>query len=122
MTAAEEGTNPLAFVPPEKVVARRIDAATGLLAPTGTAAEGYEGKTLEEFFVKGTEPIEEAVPAAMEAGDVVLGLYDEAPVEDETVVEELVPQGEQSDPKVPPQAPVRDEPGTSARELPSLGD
>lgn len=67
------------FVPPEGVVVRTIDAVSGLLAPTGSAAEGYEGKTLEEYFLEGTAPIEEAVPAALPKGDVLLGLYDDEP-------------------------------------------
>jgi penicillin-binding protein 1A len=69
------------FVPPEGVVVRTIDAASGLLAPTGSAAEGYEGKTLEEYFLEGTAPVEEAVPAALPKGDVLLGLYDDDPEE-----------------------------------------
>lgn len=67
------------FVPPQGVIVRTIDAASGLLAPTGSAAEGYEGKTLEEYFLEGTAPIEEAVPAALPKGDVLLGLYDDDP-------------------------------------------
>lgn len=70
------------FVPPGSVTVRTIDAASGLLAPTGSAAEGYEGKTLDEFFVEGTAPIEEAVPAALPKGDVLLGLYDDEAGED----------------------------------------
>ena len=68
---------PKSFVPPESVVVRTIDAASGLLAPTGSAAVGYEGTTLEEYFLEGTAPIEEAVPAALPKGDVLLGLYDD---------------------------------------------
>ncbi|MGH1347330.1 MAG: penicillin-binding protein 1A [Nannocystales bacterium] len=71
------------FVPPASVSVRTIDAESGLLVPTGSAAEGYEGKTLDEYFLEGSEPIEEAVPAALPKGDVLLGLYDELPDEDE---------------------------------------
>lgn len=78
MRAVSTGT-PTSFVPPQGVLVRTIDAASGLLAPTGSAAEGYEGKTVEEYFIEGTAPIEEAVPAALPKGDVLLGLYDDEP-------------------------------------------
>ena len=32
---------------------------------------------MEEYFLEGTAPIEEAVPAALPKGDVLLGLYDD---------------------------------------------
>ncbi len=76
------------FLPPPSVSVRTIDAASGLLAPTGSAAEGYRGETLDEFFLEGTEPIEEAVPAALPKGDVLLGLYDELPEDDEPAAED----------------------------------
>lgn len=66
---------PRGFTPPASVGVRRIDAASGLLAPTGDAAEGYTGVTLDEYFVAGTEPVEEATPAALPATDVLLDLY-----------------------------------------------
>jgi hypothetical protein len=59
------------------VVVRRIDAASGLLAPTGTAGEAYAGQTLDEYFIAGTEPVEEAIAAALPAKDVVMDLYDD---------------------------------------------
>ncbi len=67
------------FVPPTTVVVRSIDAASGLLVPTGAAAADYRGKAMDEYFLEGTAPVEEAVPAALPKGDVVLGLYDEEP-------------------------------------------
>ena len=76
MKAVSTGA-PKRFVPPASVSVRTIDAASGLLAPTGSAADGYDGKTLEEYFLEGTEPLEEAVPAALPKGDVLLGLYDD---------------------------------------------
>ncbi len=60
------------FTPPATVSVRRIDAATGLLAPP----EG-ELQTLEEFFVPGTEPVDEAIVGAQPSGDVLLDLYDD---------------------------------------------
>jgi len=74
MTPASEGPAK-GFEPPASVIVRRIDAASGLLAPTGIAAQGYSGQTLEEYFLAGTVPVEEAVPAALPAGDVLLNLY-----------------------------------------------
>jgi penicillin-binding protein 1A len=81
MKAVSAG-EPKRFVPPSSVSVRTIDAASGLLAPTGSAAQGYEGKTLDEYFLEGTEPIEEAVPAALPKGDVLLGLYDDLDEDD----------------------------------------
>lgn len=63
-----------AFEPPPSVVVRRIDAATGLLAPEGAAGD----TTLEEYFVEGTEPVEYATPAVVEDPDAVLDLYDDS--------------------------------------------
>lgn len=71
----------LAFVPPPSVSVRRIDAASGLLAPTSppidpdTGAPLPMGETLDEYFVQGTEPLDEATPAALPPGDVLLDLY-----------------------------------------------
>lgn len=76
MQAVETGP-PTPFVPPDTVRVRAIDAATGLLAPTGVQAAGYNGTVIQEYFVPGTEPVEEAVPAALPAGDVILDLYDD---------------------------------------------
>ncbi len=89
MKAVSTG-EPKAFVAPPSVSVRTIDVASGLLAPSGTAADGYTGKTLDEYFLEGTEPLEEAVPAALPKGDVLLGLYDdENPVEE--AAEETAP-------------------------------
>jgi penicillin-binding protein 1A len=77
MKAASEG-EPTSFKPPPTVSVRMIDDASGLLVPTGPAAEEYQGKAIEEYFLAGTEPKDEAVPAALPKGDVLLGLYDES--------------------------------------------
>ncbi len=77
MKAVSTGA-PKTFAVPPSVSVRTIDEASGLLAPSGAAAQGYTGKTLEEYFLEGTEPVEEAVPAALPKGDVLLGLYDDA--------------------------------------------
>lgn len=75
------------FEPPPTVSVRRIDTASGLLAPAVLPVDEQTGepvkmKTLDEYFVAGTEPIEEATPAALPADDVLLGLYgEEAPDE-----------------------------------------
>lgn len=69
------------FVPPPSVSVRRIDAASGLLAPTSppldpeTGAPLPLGETLDEYFLQGTEPVDEATPAALPPGDVLLELY-----------------------------------------------
>mgnify|MGYP001368741188 CR=1 FL=1 len=111
MKAAESG--PIVdFVPPPSVVVRRIDAASGLLAPTVLEVDPETGeaddmKTLDEYFVQGTEPIEEATPAALPADDVLLGLYDdEASGEDDDA------------PADPDQEPANDPP----KVLPSIDD
>ncbi|MFO0635183.1 MAG: PBP1A family penicillin-binding protein [Nannocystaceae bacterium] len=73
MRGAETGPA-LPFTPPPSVSVRRIDAATGLLAPP--EAQGLD--TLDEYFVPGTEPVDEAVGGgAKPTGDVLLGLYDD---------------------------------------------
>jgi penicillin-binding protein 1A len=99
MRAAETG--PIVdFLPPPSVIVRRIDAESGLLAPTVPELDPETGKpaefqTLDEYFVAGTEPIDEATPAALPADDVLLGLYgdegeeglelpDDGAVDDET--------------------------------------
>jgi penicillin-binding protein 1A len=76
MRAASDGES-VAFRPPPTVSVRSIDEASGLLVPTGPGAEDYQGKAIEEYFLAGTEPKDEAVPAALPKGDVLLGLYDE---------------------------------------------
>ncbi|MEX1366042.1 MAG: PBP1A family penicillin-binding protein [Nannocystaceae bacterium] len=71
------------FVPPATVSVRRIDAASGLLAPTAPPLDPETGQplpmppTLDEYFVAGTEPVDEAIPAALPPGDVLLDLYGE---------------------------------------------
>jgi penicillin-binding protein 1A len=74
MRAAESG-EPLSFTPPPSVSVRLVDAASGLLTPLGD--ETGQRKSLEEFFIAGTEPLDEAIPAALPAGDVLLDLYDD---------------------------------------------
>lgn len=78
---------PRGFTPPASVSVRRIDAASGLLAPTGDAAEGYRGVTLDEYFIAGTEPVDEATPAALPATDVLLDLYGDATGEAEAALD-----------------------------------
>jgi penicillin-binding protein 1A len=81
MQAAEKGKPAADFVPPPSVSVRTIEARTGLLAPallpTDVAVEDEAWVTLEEYFVAGTEPVEEASPEALPADDVVLDLYGE---------------------------------------------
>jgi penicillin-binding protein 1A len=85
MRAAETG-EPLSFTPPPSVSVRLVDAASGLLAPL--TGEETDRKSIEEYFIAGTEPLDEAIPAALPVGDVLLDLYDEeagelsVPVED----------------------------------------
>lgn len=91
--AAMEASQPkevMAFVPPPSVSVRRIDAASGLLAPTVPPVDPETGEplplgeTLDEYFLQGTEPVDEATPAALPPGDVLLDLYgDEGSDEDE---------------------------------------
>ena len=129
MEAAEQG-EPAAFVPPSSVVVRQIDAASGLLVPSGPEAETYQGETLEEYFVAGTEPIDEAVPAALPAGDVLLGLYDEEGQMDPDPSQlelELEPDAPTPAPEVPHEPPLEDgsattKPRVGRGQLPSLGD
>ena len=69
------------FVPPASVSVRRIDEASGLLAPTVPPVDPATGQplpmpeTLDEYFLAGTEPVDEATPAALPPGDVLLDLY-----------------------------------------------
>ncbi len=69
------------FTPPPSVSVRRIDAASGLLAPTvppvdlETGEPLPMGQTLDEYFLAGTEPVDEATAAALPPGDVLLDLY-----------------------------------------------
>jgi penicillin-binding protein 1A len=74
------------FQPPPSVSVRRIDATSGLLAPAvppvDDAGDPVKMKTLDEYFMAGTEPIDEATPAALPADEVLLGLYGEEAAED----------------------------------------
>lgn len=109
MKAAEQG-EARSFTPPASVSVRRIDAKTGLLAPPDAKLD-----TLEEYFIAGTEPIEEVVPDAKPTGDVLLGLYDDEGGGD-------VPAGEPTTPaEDEPQRPA--EPTTPGRgKLPSIDE
>lgn len=108
------------FQPPSSVSVRRIDAASGLLAPAvppvGDDGEPVKMKTLDEYFIAGTEPIDEATPAALPADDVLLGLYGEEAMGDE----ELAPSGEEATPiAIDPAAAID---GESELDLPSVMD
>ncbi len=110
--AIETGA-PRGFTPPATVTVRRIDAVTGLLAPP----EAADMQTLEEYFVPGTEPLDEAVAGTKPTGDVLLDLYDDPeggqpPVDDAAPVD----VGPEADPTPAPQ----DEPSSGT--LPSLAD
>lgn len=117
MQKAHEDLPVLGFTPPPIVEVRRIDAQSGLLAPTGEAAETYQGEAIEEYFVAGTAPIEEAVPAALPADDVLLGLYEDEPAQGEADEQDLDPHDETPDGATSGSAPSEDEPS-----LPSLDD
>ncbi|MCH9682658.1 MAG: PBP1A family penicillin-binding protein [Deltaproteobacteria bacterium] len=91
------------FVPPPTVSVRRIDEASGLLAPTAVTLDPETGepiptgKTLDEYFLTGTEPVDEATPAALPPGDVLLDLYgDEADPDADAAVDEGIedPEGD----------------------------
>ena len=56
-----EGRPTRDFVQPPGVVVQRIDKATGLLAPAG-----QDANTLDEVFLDGTVPTEQAPPAGQE--------------------------------------------------------
>ena len=71
MKAAEADTPPQDFVPPPGVEVRVIDPASGLLVPP----QGWEGPTLEEYFLPGTAPVEEAAPEVLAEEDALLDLY-----------------------------------------------
>lgn len=77
---AAHTTPPRPFDVPEGVVVHRIDSQSGLLAPTWDVDYGGtdKRKTLDEYFIKGTAPVDYAVPAALPKGDVVLDLYGDA--------------------------------------------
>jgi len=123
MKVAETGPA-LSFQQPATVTVRRIDARSGLLAPPDAPADM---QTLDEVFVAGTEPVDEAVPAALPAGDVLLDLYGAEAGEGPAPDGDAPPPGEPAEPMPVEPAPVpREEPrlpgAGSARELPSLGD
>ncbi len=133
---AAKTDRPLHFVPPPSVSVRRIDAASGLLAPTAPPVDPETGEplpmgeTLDEYFLAGTEPVDEATPAALPPGDVVLDLYGEAGEEPEGADAE----GVQASPVDPvdallddsPDGPTDDDAAEDSRprkdRLPSLDD
>jgi penicillin-binding protein 1A len=93
------------FTPPASVSVRRIDATSGLLAPP----EAGDMKTLDEFFVAGTEPVDEAIVGSKPTGETLLDLYDDPGA--------APPAGDD----VPPAEP--DAPPTDAADgLPSIAD
>jgi penicillin-binding protein 1A len=108
MKAAEHG-EARSFSPPASVSVRRIDARSGLLAPPDTKLD-----TLEEYFLAGTEPIDEAVPDAQPTGDVLLGLYDD----------DAGSEAERSDAPAPTETEPVPEPrnGSRAGKLPSIDE
>jgi penicillin-binding protein 1A len=61
MTKAVIGRPTKDFIQPPGVVVQRIDKATGLLAPAG-----QDANTLDEVFLDGTAPTEQAPPAGQE--------------------------------------------------------
>jgi penicillin-binding protein 1A len=75
MEAAEGRVPARDFIPPPGLLVRRIDAATGLLAPMGTPDQGR--LTLEEYFLPGTEPTQEVDPEAAAAPEALLDLLGE---------------------------------------------
>lgn len=107
------------FLPPGSVSVRRIDAVSGLLAPTGEDAEAGPMKVLEEYFVVGTEPVDEATPAALPATDVLLDLYDASAVYDASAI---APGGEAATPPSDASAVPVAAPGLTPTGLPSLDD
>ena len=126
MQAASSGESQ-PFVPPTSVSVRTIDKASGLLVPTGSAAADYQGKTLEEYFLQGTEPTQEAVPAELPKGDVLLGLYDDDPPTDNFDPAATEPADDPADPPAsdpPPSVAPGVKPRTATPDpfgLPSLG-
>jgi penicillin-binding protein 1A len=62
MTKALAGRPTKDFAPPPGVVIQRIDKTTGLLAPPG-----QEANTLDEVFLDGTAPTEQAPIAGQES-------------------------------------------------------
>ncbi len=106
MGKAEGESTGESFVPPPSVTVRTIDAASGLLAPTGTM-DGDLRPTLEEFFLEGTEPVEEATPEALPAGDVLLDLYGAEP---EPAYPSPESRLDEAPPLPPPLPSVDDEP------------
>lgn len=103
---AEQGPA-LDFVPPSSVSVRRIDAVTGLLAPPEAA--GLE--TLDEYFLVGTEPVDEVDAGVKPSGDVLLDLYDDDPGTTPAPTQAQDPT---------PSAPSPPSGGTRKRELPSV--
>jgi hypothetical protein len=108
---------------------RRIDAVSGLLAPLDAPPEA---KTLDEVFVAGTEPVDEAVPAALPPGDVLLDLYGAgeggetpASADSDGDAPSAPTEPAPAEPAAPAErAPVEPKPPGrgNARELPSIAD
>jgi penicillin-binding protein 1A len=133
--AAMEASQPeeiVAFVPPPSVSVRRIDAASGLLAPTTppvdpeTGAPLPMGETLDEYFLVGTEPVDEAIPAALPPGDVLLDLYGDGEDEGNGKVEGVAPAPDPVDALLDGDAELADAdatpPSGQTDALPSLDD
>ncbi|MEM9458837.1 MAG: PBP1A family penicillin-binding protein [Myxococcota bacterium] len=124
------------FVPPPSVRVRRLDAASGLLAPTTPAVDPQTGEplplgeTLDEYFLAGTEPVDEAIPAALPPGDVLLDLYgDDTPGDDDggelgpgDPVDALFDGGDDSNDEEPSGGATTPRGSNDRAELPSLDD
>jgi penicillin-binding protein 1A len=116
--AIEQG-GALAFAPPPSVLVRRIDPGSGLLAPP----EATELKAIDEYFIAGTEPVDEAIVGAKPTGDVLLDLYDdpEAGGGASTTLDPTVDDPEEPAPREdPPRSPPT--PVTGRGKLPSIDE
>jgi penicillin-binding protein 1A len=138
MQAARERDNPVAeaaivpsfspFSPPPSVSVRTIDKATGLLAPPLIIdAEGIErppgpDMIMEEYFLPGTEPTEQASPEAEARADILLDLYGDEPMDDEGLGEGDDEHGEVDEPEGEELAPEDPAPEPPAEEPALAGD
>jgi penicillin-binding protein 1A len=136
MKAAEADEPPGSFVPPPSVTVRTIDARSGLLVPTGPVSgdQPTDMAAIEEYFLEGTEPIDEVVAGALPASDVLLDLYGTAGSETgeersatdvDAPADPDAPEDAPADvdaPRVPPRGAPR-EPGLPSldREEPGMG-
>jgi penicillin-binding protein 1A len=128
---AASGERPVReFEPPPEVSVRRIDKATGLLAPAvvpqpdGSMAPPPPESVMDEVFIVGTEPVEVAEAAAVADPDLLLGLYDDEP-EGASDGAETAPEGVgESSPETGGGSGVDRAPGPErdAQGLPSLDD